>query len=247
MTLIKCLSILIAFGAVGVFGKASPSLAATLLFTDEASWHTSVTNVESFKFTSANISTSSEVAVPPFGETNLGTRVLTFNAVNTGLSRGFTLTAVNPGHNWVFEDRNLTETLSPGDIDLPELENDDMEIAGFTGPALTAFSLNVLGNDIAEGPESFSVFGSGDVLLASIPLPINSGSQFLGVVSDVAITRILVDEAGARDEDIVVESIRNASLPTRVPEPATILGTVAATGLGILFTKKKAGASNIKR
>jgi len=192
--------------------------AETRFFTNEEDWRAEAGIVEVFSFTSANVAKANEVLSPPATEDDLGTTVLTFLRSSTGLAFDFKLTALNAGHTWNFEDRGLSDFLSPGDIDrvfdptLPNLEDDDFDVEIFSGQPVTAFAFDLLGNDRQLVPvtESFSVFGAGGTLLGSTPLPVTGPFDgiFLGVITDSPITKLSITEDAEGSDNIGIQNFR---------------------------------------
>jgi hypothetical protein len=147
--------------------------AQVTFYTDMTAWLAAVTNTETFPFTASNVQKADEVTSLPGNNAQLGS-ALTFAANNTGLSRSFTLQALQSGANLVYNDTEFgsplsfgTNTISIGDID--NHENDDWQVTMTSGPALTAFGFDLLDN-AANAGELFSVYGPGNVLYGSLYL-----------------------------------------------------------------------------
>ena len=217
--------------------------ASVIFFTNEVNWISATTNLEVFSFTSENMEKADEVPNPPLPEDDLTTTTLTFRSSNTQLARDFTLTALSKDHTWNFEDRGVSNFLSPGDIDrvfdptLSNLEDDDFDVEITSSLPMTAFAFNLLGNDIQLVPvtESFAVFGPGGVLLGSTPLPVTGPFEeiFLGVIADSPIEKLSIIEDADGGDNIGIRNFRFGTA-VRVPEPSTLV--LFLTSLAVLYS-----------
>ena len=193
--------------------------ASVLLFTDEAAWLSAVTDIETFNTTAANVALANEIASAPARNTAL-TNPLTFDATNTGLSRGFTVEALQNGANFTFDDDenagNLTgfdAALSVGDIN--NHDDDDWILTLTSGPAMSAFAFELGDSHDASG-ESLLV-GTTTVDISGVPTN-PGGFQFIGVVASFNFTSVSMNEDSGGD-DIAIANLRFAT--AAVPEPLT--------------------------
>jgi Thrombospondin type 3 repeat len=184
-----------------------------------------VTNVETFRFTASNVEKADEVASIPSNKARLGP-TLTFAAPNTGLSRGFTLQALQstpPGVNLVYNDLEAGDSTSdfgPDSISIGDInnhENDDWQVTMTSGPPLTVFGFDLIGNKAPPSGELFSVYGPDNVLYGSLPAPIGD-IFFIGVVATAPIARLhfnegASDKQGSDGDDIAIANFRFAVNP----------------------------------
>jgi len=212
----------------------------------EAAWAAAAGGVTPLVFdtTAANVALATEVASPPGSGAFLcgppGTPVascqLSFEAVNTQLCRDWTLRSLEAGGGITFDDSaersgsaTWQEALSIGDIN--DNQNDDFELAFGAGQAVHAFGFHFVDNQ-RQRHESLTVYGPGDQVIAILPgnaAPLSDGnlSAFLGIVSELPITRVVFDEATDGD-DIAIRDFRFGD-----PDPdADGLGDCAEAGLG---------------
>jgi hypothetical protein len=207
-------------------------------YTNEAAWLAAVTNVETFPFTASNVAKSNEVTSPPGNNADLGTSTLTFSSTNTGLSRSFTLQALQSGATLVYNDGDLQRpsiSIGRGNV----YEDDDWQVTITSGCPLTAFAFDLVGNATNTG-ESFSVYGPGNVLLGSTtpPTSSNQGSAFLGVVSTSPIVRLHYDEGASGDngDDIGVANFRFAVNEAVAPAVLILTPPTAVNPVGTMHT-----------
>jgi hypothetical protein len=193
-------------------GNGEPDECLFRFFTDEAIWLANLpagARLDSFETTASGVAMADEIMSPPDPDTNCGP-VLTFDAEQTGMAVGFTLHAVEPYADFVFEDNfdhpYFYDALSVGELN--EHENDDFEV-GFSGDDLFAFAFQLRENDFGGAGEYFHVFGQGGDLLGTLH-PIPDGApydQFIGVISHEPIGSVLFDEDASYD-DIAVASFQ---------------------------------------
>lgn len=161
----------------------------SFFFTDRKLWEKTQADFENFDLSSTNVAKANEVTLPPSNLDLLGS-VLTFETLNTGLSQDFTLETVEAGADFVFRLFSGNEFLSVGGV-LQGKSDDDWVLTLFGGPPVFAFGVDVLDNE--AGPDSISVFGSDDTLLATFEMRFEKNS-FVGVVTKVPIARIEFDD-----------------------------------------------------
>lgn len=200
-----------------------PIQAANVTFyTTASSWQTATGLFQTFDTTAANIEKANEVGLPSGNDVALG-NTLTFGTANTGLQRSFNLRSLQSSSQFIFNDSTgvWQNAISVGAIDVHE--DDDWEMNILSGPGLRSFAFELVNND--EGAsDSYSVYGTGNVLLgsisgASIPTSVGDTTRFLGVISDVDIVRILYNDDTGGD-DI---GFRNLQFGTHIPEPNSLL------------------------
>ena len=211
--------------------------AAVIFYTNESQWALVVASLETFEYTSANVNTANEVAIPPTTDEEIFSQVLTFDSANTGLSRSFSLTTLQPGYNWVFEDENsFADTLSPGEISAAQ-RDDDFRIDLTSGPSLTAFGIYIIDNgNIDSASETFEVFDTGNASIGTTTLPFDNGgsaTQFIGVISTDPIGSIVVNEGAVLDSIFIG---RTQFGVTTIPEPKTV--ALLILGLMPIFRRR---------
>jgi hypothetical protein len=220
---------------------------APIFYTDEVSWLAAITGLETFDTTASNILTANEVSSLPGANEQLGVDLLTFESVNTGLSLKFSVETERPGSRWTFDDHEnggnipiFDNALSPGDLN--DEFNDNLEFI-FSGIGISAFGFDLRNNDDNDS-EHFDIYGVGNLLLASFsPIPINAGSQFLGVVSSEDIYRIVFDEDNGGD-DIAIANFQFGQAAV-VPEPSTF-ALIITSFIGLSFiNKRRKKAANV--
>ncbi len=211
--------------------------ASVQFFTNEANWLAAVQSVEIFNTNATNVALADEIASPP-NDLDTISRVLTFQSSNTNLSHSLQLEAILQTN--IQFSRPISNSLSIGVFGGGALQNDDWEIRVLDGPGLTAFAFDLVSNNEKTG-ETFSIFGSGDVLLGTldesgIPTPGTDGNgfNFLGVISSDPITRMFFDDEDGSD-NIGVANFRLAEAV--VPEASSILLLSLAVVMGI-FVKR---------
>jgi hypothetical protein len=224
---------------------SSQARATTIFYTDETSWLAAITNLETFDTTAANVQKANEVSGLPGPNERLDVDLLTFEAVNTGLSFDFTVETERPGSRWTFDDHEgsgnipiFDNALSPGDIG--NEDNDNVEWL-FSG--LSAFGFDLRGNDNnSDGGEfeTFEVFGVGGLSLGALSLiPENANSQFIGVVSSDEINRIFFNEDDGGD-DVAIANFQFGQKAVAVPEPSTFAIFMSGLiGLGFINNRRK--------
>lgn len=216
--------------AIALSLVSNTAMAQTVdLYLDEVEWLEAVASVEVFDFTASAMAQADEVPTPPGPMTNLG-QVLTFESKNTGLSTSFRLTSLND--DWIFEDRLISEHLSPGAIDpggSGPHEDDDFMIE-LLSPQRHAVSIIISNNNVADS-EEIVVRGEGDEVLASFPLLLENDEQFYGIVSSVPMHSVTVDE-GSDEEDITTARLQLADLAATPPQD---IPTLSAAVQGLLW------------
>ncbi len=193
---------------------SAPALAVTAFYTDYASWETAAQavagSVQIYATSAANVANADEVSSPPSANQRLG-NVLTFQAANAGTCVSFTLSNpdLEPDNppNFAFDGFTYRDNESALDVDrvLSVGDGNNYEDDDFTlsvgGGDVYALGYFIYGNDVEAG-ESITASGAAGVLLSvdSSGMPINTGSQFMGFVSDQPITEIFFDEAPGADD-----------------------------------------------
>ncbi|MDY6839503.1 MAG: hypothetical protein SWH78_16175 [Thermodesulfobacteriota bacterium] len=210
---------------IRLIANEAPVAATVTFFTDESDWLAAAGNVEVFSVTSANVATADEVTSPPIDFDPLG-NTLTFQAVNTGLSRTFILEALESGAEIVFRNGSYVEELSIGAHEVHE--DDDWQMTFSGGPALYAFAFELIVNNDpgVGGEESFSVYGLGGSLLDTDSPPTSQGVRggFYGVVSDVPIGRVKFNEDTGSDDIDLAEFRFGGNDEVPISDPCAGLG-----------------------
>lgn len=187
------------------------------IITDPAEWEAMVTGIEEFATTADNVVLADEVDSLPMDPNNaqLGP-VLTFQAANTGLSRGFILEALQQDAGFTFNETeqgqvlmSFQDALSVGDVD--NYEDDDWSLSLTDGSTMTAFSVEVRHTRF-EDDETLTLYSDG-VAIATFPLnellDSDDTTAFLGIVSDEPFDAAFFDENSGSD-DIAIADFRFA-------------------------------------
>ena len=211
MAIVACLLLL----------NVSMARAAATFVTDLPTWESMVSDIEVFITDADNVFLADEVTTFPFPNAQPGP-TLTFQAVNTGLSRGFVLNALQPGASFTFSETEggvaqigFEDALSVGDID--NFEDDDWSLGFLDGASVMALGFEIRHSQFAPG-EKITLYSGGDIVgeldLSSLP---NTGSDnyFIGILSDVPFDMIVFDEDPDGD-DIAVADFRFADIPSVV-------------------------------
>jgi len=212
--------------ALAMSAFAIETQSGMMFYTNEESWKADLDYIETFSLTSENIGLAEElVADPTTNGQRLGS-VLTFNLADTGLSSTFRIATE-------FDTAYVRPSgPRPSYIDVSDTSNDDFDVSLLTGTPVGALGIHLFGNDILTG-ERFEVYGEGGAFLGSTSItpgsPDPSQVGFLGVISDVAISRIFFDEDSGSD-DIGIAGLSFGTLPT-VPVP--VPPSVALVGIGL--------------
>lgn len=230
-------NLLIIIGGMALILAQTAEAANVTFFTTASLWQAQTYSIQSLGTLSSDVGLAEEVGNPSGTDVLLG-NTLTFLSATTGLSRSFNLKTLQSGAQFVFNDSTgiWQNSLSVGTHDV--YEDDDWELNFLSGPALSSFAFELVNND--EGTsDSYSIYGAGNVLLAtlsgtSIPTSVGDTTRFLGVVSDINITRIVYNDDTGGD-DI---GIRNMQFGFAVPEPQTLFLFSLAL-LGVSYLKRK--------
>ncbi|MCP5198756.1 MAG: hypothetical protein H6977_02000 [Gammaproteobacteria bacterium] len=213
-----------------VMVSSAPAEAAVTLYTDPLAWASAVVDIEGLDTTAAEIGLSDESAAP--ATTNFAvSNVLTFQAANTGLTRGFRVTATEatlftwsdceaaPGcAPWT----SYEDALSPGDIG--NVVDDDFRLELLDGATMSAFGVDISDSDTFAG-ETLALSRGGSVIET---VPLSSvvghvfGIRFVGVVASFDFDSVFFDEDSGSD-DIAISNFRFATSPTAVPVPPAVL------------------------
>lgn len=224
---------LVAAGAVCALLSARPGGADVTYTEDVISWWTDTSIVHSFPFLPAHVAAANEVPKPPKDGTNLGTDILTFEAVNTGLPVDFSLEMVHgaPEYEFWYNHPAFTELyyyhLAAGEPDASP--DSDWRITFTGGEPVYAFSFDLIGN--GEGKEeTLTVYGEGDALLGTFP--VSGGSVvFVGVTSSEPITRIEFNSEVDLGDDFALGGFRFSTQPPVCRADIDGDGTVGASDL----------------
>ena len=195
--------------------------AATILYTDEATWlsQTITGFAQSFSITPTTVALADEVLLPPTNDTLLGPS-LTFQSGNTGLPFDFIFQDESP-------DSGTQVIFINGVIGSTPTTHHDWSV-NFTA-GLPVFEI---GLDLTGGidPSAFRVFDTANTQVASITgIP-----SFIGIISDVPIGSVLFDDTptpgGMGFDGFIVPTA------APIPVPSALLlfcsGLVGLAGLG---------------
>jgi len=200
---------------LGVFVLCNLTVAqaAVSWTTNQTDWETEVATIEVFTTIADNVSLADEVVSLPGMNAQLGP-ILSFQAVSTGLSIGFTIETLQPGAGFTFNETeggvtqlSSQNALSVGDID--NWEDDDWRLSLLDSVSITAFGVEIRDSRFAPG-ESITLYSHGETVgtidLTSLPSEENETS-FIGVVSDVPFDSIVFNEDPDGD-DIAIADLR---------------------------------------
>lgn len=239
--------------------------AAIVYYSDLLSWQNAVASHDVFATTKTNVDKANEVSLGSKNSNLELGNVLTYDAVNTGLSTDFTVTALNGGSNslsgFVFNDNEpffggennnaafggFNNALSIGDIN--NFVDDDWQFSTNGSSSLTAFAFD-LGDNRNENTESVTFLDELGNVVGSFDTSgiTNIGNdeafQFFGFTSAVAFSTVVYDEkasaTGLGNDDISVANFRFGAATT-VPEPTSLaLLSLGLVGFGLSRKKKKA-------
>ena len=216
---------------------AQPVLAGTgTHYTDKSTWQSHVSSIEKHISSSSNVVLSNEVASAPGDETDLGF-LLTYDQVNTGLSRSFQIITGSfaEGATFIYNEKymgsvhpDFADALSVGLGD--SHEDDDWGLFLNDGSTMSAFGVN-LRNNRAEAGETMSLYSGSNLMatldMSSIGSPGNT-NDFVGVTTDFLFDRVVYNEDPGSD-DIAVADFKFAAV---APEPSSIM--LFASGLSTL-------------
>lgn len=206
-------------------------LAVVNTFSLESVWLSSVQNVESLPFTSANLATADEVSSAPSSNTALG-NLLTFDPINTGLATGFTLSADQIDADLIFQESNLGWS-QPNILSIGSYlshDDDDFTVTLF-GRTTYAISFN-FHDSTEEAGETLSIF-NGVTLIDTITTGFNTAADsktFLGIVSSTPFDRIVFNENSGGGDDIGIGDFQFAQVP-EASHYCLLLSTVVVLAL----------------
>lgn len=189
--------------------------AATFYFDDYAGWQSAaravgIQKVEVFRTTASNLALANEIPGPPTNNQALNYS-LTFAAANTNYCRSFTLRALQTtaGGAMTFDDNegngttaNFVNAISIGDIN--NFENDDFQLSFPANEAATYAVSFIIKDNNSNAGEFVNVYGAGDVLIASIPMPAGINVR-VGIVADERITAVNFDEDTGGDDIAIAD------------------------------------------
>ncbi len=198
---------------LGVFVLCNLTVAqaAVSWTTNQTDWEAEVANIEVFSTIADNVSLADEVVSLPGLNAQLGP-ILSFQAVSTGLSIGFTIETLQPGAGFTFNETeggvphlSSQNALSVGDID--DWEDDDWRLRLLDSVSIMAFGVEIRDSRFAPG-ESITLYSHGETVgtidLSSLPSEENETS-FIGVVSDVPFDSIVFNEDPDGDDIAIAD------------------------------------------
>jgi hypothetical protein len=210
-----------------MLGTAVISEAKSVIHMDLTSWEAAVSNIEVLVTTADNVALADEITSVPGLNSKLG-GMLTYQSVNTGLSRGFTIESLqgitdptdplyDKEQGFTFNDMEsgisyviMHDALSVGDSD--DFEDDDWRLTLLDDAAIVAFGIDISHSRFTDG-ESISLY-SNDTLIDTIDLSslpdMGNADQFIGIISDVPFDRIDFNEDPDSD-DIGIADFRFAT------------------------------------
>ena len=170
-------------------------------FLKETDWLAECDELESLATTQDITALADEAAVVRSNSHALLGSKLSWKAENTKLQRTVRLRAMESG-----ADLSL-KAASGGGLQWnvgedQQHENDDWEFAILTGPEVTAIGFKLVHNNNTVG-EKFGVFNATGQLIAVMPaqmIPMGSGKEFIGIISEEPISHIRFDEDDGADD-----------------------------------------------
>ncbi len=188
-----------------------------MLITDPEAWEAMVADLEVFETIAENIVFADEVATTPNLNEQLGS-MLTFQAVNSGISADFAIEALETGAGFTFSDTEsgvpllgYEDALSVGDNG--NFEDDDWRLSLLGGASMMAFGVEVRESTFVSD-ESIILYAGGESIgsidLSTIPVSA-SNNYFIGIIVDVPFDAVGFDEDPDGD-DIAIADFRFGSI-----------------------------------
>ena len=189
--------------------------ATTLLFTNFSTWQAQTANstINSFNFSSENVALADEVSSPPAPLTDLG-QSLTFQSGNSNLPFDFTFKneSPDPGTEVIYVDNRIGSGRTRNHDWSVNINNWSLD---FTSTSTYEVGLDLFGG--VDPNTHFTLFDISNNFLASFAgIP-----DFLGIISDAPIGRILFDDAPTSG-GMTLSALFATSGITAVPEPNTL-------------------------
>jgi len=212
--------------------NASLAKAAATFVTDQAAWESMVSDIEILTTTAENVFLADEVTVMPGPNAKLGP-ILTFQALNTGLSRSFSVESLQAAGQsdpsdplyeggFTFDDHDggtpitdSADALSVGDTD--DFENDDWQLRLLDGATVMAFGIEIRHSKYATGETiTLNLLANNETVavldIGSLPGDMNvDQTYFIGIVSDTPFDTITFNEDEAGD-DIAIADFQFANV-----------------------------------
>ncbi|UCD35681.1 MAG: PEP-CTERM sorting domain-containing protein, partial [Nitrospiraceae bacterium] len=149
--------------------------------------------------------------------------ILTFQTTSTSLSRGFSVSTVQPGAGFTFNESEsgvpaagFENALSVGDIN--NYEDDDWSLMLLYGATMSAFGFDLIDTRFEEG-ESLQIYSGSDLMDTIFFSAADSNVDvFMGITTDYLFDRVVFREDPGGD-DIAIADFRFGSSPAVAPEP----------------------------
>lgn len=230
---------------LGLISAPVRTNAQVTVYTDLGTWQAALTSTTDFLFTSSNLATANEVGSAPANNTALSSP-LTFDSSNTGLGASFTITALEAGAGFVYN-----ESISGGDASWQQdtlsiggttaFDDDDFQIQ-FTDTMVSGVAFNFVNSQSGgtfDTGETMQIWNGGSLVdtLIESDFPSADGKAFFGIVSTTPFDKIIFDEAtdAGNDDDIGIADLRYGTV---IPEPSTYAFIVGALSLGMVVWRR---------
>ncbi len=193
------------------------------LISDLAEWKSQVSDIESFLTIADNILLADEVSTLPGVNEKLGS-MLTYQAINTGLSFGFVIETLQDGAGFTFSESEsgtpqlgFEDALSVGDID--DYEDDDWQLSLLDGATMMAFGIEIRHSRFAPG-ESITLYSNNESVavidLGALP-ETGNGDYFIGIISDVPFDKIGFNEDPDGDDIAIADMLFAKVIDDNIP------------------------------